>query len=137
MFPDYPVWLHGVFQHPLYAAFAERVRFRHATAPESTREQQLATVAPAVAAEIQSLRQEQAHQLVSIQREQARQVAMQRSIDRLQELVLNSLHQQQRAIAIVPIQNHGTRVVLAYEASSPALACAPCRRWWVEGVRLD
>jgi hypothetical protein len=45
---NHPVWSHDVLRHPLYASFAERVQFRHAKAPESTQEQQLAAVAPTV-----------------------------------------------------------------------------------------
>ncbi|KAN0068177.1 hypothetical protein V8E54_013747 [Elaphomyces granulatus] len=29
MFPTHPIWARDVFRHPLYAPFAERVRFQH------------------------------------------------------------------------------------------------------------
>jgi hypothetical protein len=68
MFPGHPIWDHEVFHHPLYDAFAKKVWFQHTNAPESTREQQLAAAVPAVAGELQTLLQEQGHQLAALQR---------------------------------------------------------------------
>ena len=95
MFPAHPIWAHDVFRHPLYAPFAERVRFQHSNSPESTREQQLAAAVPAVAAQLQTLRQEQSHQLATLRQEHASQLAtLQRTVDRTQrqnQQILNQL----------------------------------------------
>ena len=51
--------------HPIYAPFAERVRFQHTNPPESTPEQRLAAAIPTVAAQLQILRQEHSYQLAT------------------------------------------------------------------------
>ena len=94
MFPNHPIWADEVFRHPLYTSFAERVRFEHANSPESTREQQLAAAVPAIATQLQTLRQEHGYQLASLQRSIDN---AQQSIDRTQELILNN---QRAAIAM-------------------------------------
>ena len=107
MFPAHPIWAHDVFRHPLYAPFAERVRFQHTNSPESTREQQLAAAVPAVAAQLQTLRQEHSHQLATLRQEHASQLAtLQRAVDRTQrqnQQILNQL----RGYRPVPLPGHG------------------------------
>jgi hypothetical protein len=103
MFPGHPIWDHEVFHHPLYDAFAKKVWFQHVNAPKSTREQQLAAAVPAVAGELQTLRQEQSHQLA----------ALQRSVDEAQGQIRELGHQdqdlanQQRTFHLVPDNNGG------------------------------
>jgi Transcriptional activator of glycolytic enzymes len=128
MFPAHPIWAHDVFRHPLYAPFAERVRFQHSNSPESTREQQLAAAVPAVAAQLQTLRQEQSHQLATLRQEHASQLAtLQRTVDRTQrqnQQILNQL----RGYRPVPLPGHGSEGSLWAEPADvgggPAAAAA-------------
>jgi hypothetical protein len=98
IFPDHPIWAHEVFCHPLYAPFAERVRFQHTNSPESTPEQRLAAAIPTVAAQLQILRQEHSYQLASLQR----------SIDKTQEQNQLILRNQRRGYQLIPLSEHGT-----------------------------
>jgi hypothetical protein len=110
-FPTHPLWAHEVFHHPLYAPFAERVRFQHCNSPESTREQQLAAAIPVVAAQLQTLRQEHSHQLATLQRsiDKTQQFAerAQRSADKTQrqnQLLLDQLRRHR----LVPLPDRGS-----------------------------
>jgi Centromere DNA-binding protein complex CBF3 subunit, domain 2 len=99
--PNHPAWSHEVFRHPLYTPLLSGFN----SDMQPTREQQLAAVVPAVAAEPQLLRQEQT------------QASMQRSIDQSgeetrllreqNELLRELLSGQQRAITAFPIRGRG------------------------------
>jgi Centromere DNA-binding protein complex CBF3 subunit, domain 2 len=111
MFPAHPIWAHDVFRHPLYAPFAERVRFQHFNSPESTREQQLAAAVPAVAAQLQTLRQEHSHQLATLGSQLA---SVQRALDRTQQQNQQTQQQNQQILdqlrghRLVPLPGRGS-----------------------------
>ena len=139
MFPAHPIWAHDVFRHPLYAPFAERVRFQHSNSPESTREQQLAAAVPAVAAQLQTLRQEQSHQLATLRQEHASQLAtLQRTVDRTQrqnQQILNQLRGYRPVSLPVPHGSEGSlwaepaddggRIAIAGGGAAAAAAAPP------------